>query len=187
MSGVLNGRLCVAPEAPRVAYEAVGGAGDCNVWPAHETPRALHSETDCAVRPFGLLRLFPPGTGERRPNAIHSRRQPTLTHEQFISHLTPTVDECNLSNDGFVRVKLRTATALTRFHAGSTKCVLDLPVMMYESVRDTEDEVSLLRALIGTGCTAYDVWNNRVHLDDPYYALPSIGPRPEEPANAWED
>lgn len=187
VSGVLDGRLCGAPESAKVAYDAESHSGDDNVWPGHETPRSLRSTTGCAIRPFGFLQVFPLGFGERLPEATHSHVQTTLTRNEFVRRIVPTVDECNLSNDGFVHIRLRTASALTRFHAGGTMYVNNLPIMMYESVRDTDDEVSLLRSLVGIGCTVYDAWKNRVHLDDPYYAFPSSGPRPEEPANAWED
>ncbi|RIK84741.1 MAG: hypothetical protein DCC68_00160 [Planctomycetota bacterium] len=186
VAGVLDGRLCMPAVTPSVVFDETTPGGG-NVWPANETPRALQSRNGYAIRPFGALQLFPRDSGERQPESWGFSTQPPLSRDEFIQRLAPAVDECNLSHNGFVHIKLRTASALTRFHAGGTMCVDDLLVLMYESIRETDDEVSLLRTLIGTGCTAYDAWQNRVHLDDPYYALPSDGPRPDEPANASEE
>lgn len=109
-----------------------------------------------------------------------------FTLEAFVKAIGPVVDLCLVEADGLVRFIKGQASAFTRLRGGQDYQHRSVTVLFYDGLTKTEDHVALLQALqTRLNASLFDpAWENRIHLDDPYYAARGTGARPEKPRNA---
>jgi hypothetical protein len=103
-----------------------------------------------------------------------------LSDSAWMERATQLAEKVVVMDRGLVMIHHKSAAAMIRLVG---RDAWERPYLMHPDLRETDDEVELLR-LIGSiePCILYDYdLTHWISLDDPYYGLPSHGPRPERP------
>ena len=96
------------------------------------------------------------------------------------------MDLCLVEPDGLVRFTKGRASAFARLAGGRDHQHASCRVFLYDGLTETDDHAFLLQALqTRLNASVFDTgWGNRIHLDDPYYAVGPRAKRPEMPRNS---
>ena len=117
--------------------------------------------------------------------ALKSSKVPASELSQLIANLERSADFMETTGSGNVSIRFGNAHAITNMVIPISSGFITFA--FHGGLRETDDDVRLLHLIKNaTRLVQYDgSWGNQIDLADPYYHSPSIGVRPNEPAN-WQ-